>query len=202
MDEDQLRKLESRLGYLRGLFERKDAVIRSISEQGKLTPELEAQIHAATTLQEVEDLYLPYRPKRRTRASIAREKGLEPLAQLILQQPLGRRTLEELAQPYLTDAVPSAEAAWAGARDIVAEMVSEDAVTRQILRELFAKKGVEYTEINVSTDDGLRQYMMNRAGGRRTVPQIFIDGVHVGGCDDLYALDKDGKLDPMLAGGA
>ncbi len=158
MDEDQLRKLESRLGYLRGLFERKDAVIRSISEQGKLTPELEAQIHAATTLQEVEDLYLPYRPKRRTRASIAREKGLEPLAQLILQQPLGRRTLEELAQPYLTDAVPSAEAAWAGARDIVAEMVSEDAVTRQILRELFAKKGELLSDVSDESKDAGGKY--------------------------------------------
>ena len=67
-------------------------------------------------------------------------------------------------------------------------------------KKLFAKKGVAYTEIDVTRDDGLRQYMTNRAGGRRSVPQIFIDGVHVGGCDDLYALDKDGRLDPMLAG--
>lgn len=69
-------------------------------------------------------------------------------------------------------------------------------------KKLFAKKGVDYTEIDVTTDDGLRQYMTNRAGGRRSVPQIFINGQHVGGCDDLYALDKDGKLDPMLAGAA
>jgi glutaredoxin 3 len=69
-------------------------------------------------------------------------------------------------------------------------------------KKLFAKKGVGYTEIDVTTDDGLRQYMTNRAGGRRSVPQIFINGQHVGGCDDLYALDKDGKLDPMLAGAA
>ena len=67
-------------------------------------------------------------------------------------------------------------------------------------KKLFDKKGASYTEINVSSDDGLRQYMTNRAGGRRSVPQIFIDGVHVGGCDDLYDLDKAGKLDPMLSG--
>lgn len=67
-------------------------------------------------------------------------------------------------------------------------------------KKLFQKKGVEYTEIDVTTDDGLRQYMTNRSGGRRTVPQIFINGTHVGGCDDLYALDKEGRLDPMLAG--
>ncbi|CAA7626890.1 glutaredoxin 3 [Candidatus Terasakiella magnetica] len=69
-------------------------------------------------------------------------------------------------------------------------------------KKLFDKKGVTYTEIDVSTDDGLRQYMTNRAGGRRTVPQIFINDQHVGGCDDLYDLDRTGKLDPMLAGEA
>ncbi len=86
LDEVQLRQIEARLAYLRNLLERKQAVLASIDEQGKLTPELRAAIEIAETLQQVEDLYLPYRPKRRTRATIARERGLAPLAELMLAQ--------------------------------------------------------------------------------------------------------------------
>ncbi len=129
LDEEQLRQIEARLGYLRRLAERKQAVLKSVEEQGKLTPELAAAIAAAETLQAVEDLYLPYKPKRRTRATVARERGLEPLAELLLDQQ-DPRPLEELAAAYLSDEVPDTDSALAGARDIIAERVAEDPIIR------------------------------------------------------------------------
>jgi uncharacterized protein len=129
LDEEQLRQIASRLGYLRRLAERKAAVLRSIDEQGKLSPELQAAIQAADTLQTVEDLYLPYKPKRRTRAAIAREKGLEPLADLLWAQE-DARDPEVIAQDFLSEKVPDVEAALAGARDVLAERATEDATVR------------------------------------------------------------------------
>jgi uncharacterized protein len=139
LDEEQLRQIDTRLDYLRKLAERKSSVLKSIEEQGKLTPELATAIDAATTLQAVEDLYLPYRPKRRTRATIARERGLEPLADILLEQK-ERRPPEELAIPFLSDEVPDSETALAGARDILAERASEDAAVRGEARSLALKK--------------------------------------------------------------
>jgi uncharacterized protein len=141
LDEEQLRAIQARLNYLRHLEERKETVLKSIAEQGKLTPELEAKIRAAMVLQEVEDLYLPYKPKRRTRATVARERGLEPLAELILAQEVTEGTLEQFAQDYLSEEVPTVEDAYAGARDIVAEVVSEDADLRKMVRERTFYKG-------------------------------------------------------------
>jgi uncharacterized protein len=141
LDEEQLRAIQARLNYLRNLEERKETVLKSIAEQGKLTPELEAKIRAAMVLQEVEDLYLPYKPKRRTRATVARERGLEPLAELILAQEVTEGTLEQFAQDYLSEEVPTVEDAYAGARDIVAEVVSEDADLRKMVRERTFYKG-------------------------------------------------------------
>jgi uncharacterized protein len=139
LDEEQLRQVQARLDYLRKLAERKEAVLKSIDEQGKLTPDLAAALEAATTLQQVEDLYLPYKPKRRTRATIARERGLEPLADILLAQK-EKRPLEELAAPFLNDEVPDVEAALAGARDILAEVAVEDAAVRGEARKLGQRK--------------------------------------------------------------
>ncbi len=130
LDEEQLRTILERLTYLRNLAERKQTVLDSIEEQGKLTDELRRRILAAATLQEVEDLYLPYKPKRRTRATIARERGLEPLAQTMLAQELTRGDADEIAAQFLNDDVPTPEDALAGARDIIAESVTEDADIR------------------------------------------------------------------------
>ncbi|HIC90081.1 MAG TPA: RNA-binding transcriptional accessory protein [Anaerolineae bacterium] len=145
LDEVQLRRIEARLAYLRNLAARVDTVLRSIAEQGKLTPELEARIRAAATLQEVEDLYLPYRPKRRTRATIARERGLEPLAVLLLADATNKKPLPttpiDVASSFLGDDVPTPEDALAGARDIVAEMVSDDADVRGLARRLTQEEG-------------------------------------------------------------
>ncbi|MGB8647550.1 MAG: Tex family protein [Anaerolineae bacterium] len=140
LDEEQLRRIAERLTYLRNLDERKKAVLASIAEQGKLTPELEATLRSADTLQSVEDLYLPYKPKRRTRAAIARERGLQPLADLILGQPPLRDSPAALAAPYLKDGL-TVEEAWAGARDIAAEELSDDAELRGAARALLRERG-------------------------------------------------------------
>ncbi|NLE75570.1 MAG: RNA-binding transcriptional accessory protein [Chloroflexi bacterium] len=134
LDESQLRITLDRLTYLRGLDARRETVLHSIAEQGKLTPELQARLEGAQTLQEVEDLYLPYRPKRRTRATVARERGLEPLAQTMLAQTLEEGDLAEVAAPFLSDELPSPDDVYAGARDIIAEAVAEDADVRAEVR--------------------------------------------------------------------
>jgi uncharacterized protein len=134
LDEAQLRTILDRLTYLRNLEARKETVLKSIDEQGKLTDDLRARIQAAATLQEVEDLYLPYKPKRRTRATVARERGLEPLAQTMLAQEITKGDLDQIAAPFLSDDVPSVDDAYAGARDIIAEAVAEDADVRAAAR--------------------------------------------------------------------
>jgi len=143
LDEDALRKLEERAAYLRALEERKREVLRLIAEQGKLTPELEQRIRRAEVLQEVEDLYLPYRPKRRTRATLAREKGLEPLAELIAGGRVREGDPLEMAAAYVDTerGVETPEEALRGALDIIAEEISEDAEVRRIVRELTWREG-------------------------------------------------------------
>ena len=142
LDDEQLRKLHERLTYLRNLEEKKEQVLASIEEQGKLTEELKHQILSAETLVVVEDLYRPYRPKRRTRATIAKEKGLEPLAALIMLQSAGE-PLEELAKAYVSEEkeVTSAQDALDGAKDIIAESISDEAKYRIWIRQITMKKG-------------------------------------------------------------
>ena len=142
LDDEVLRNLDERLKYLRNLTEKKEQVIASIKEQGKLTPELEAQIQAAATLVAVEDLYRPYRPKRRTRATIAQEKGLAPLADTIMLQ-MTREPVESLAQEYISEekGVATAEEAIAGAKDILAERISDEADYRTYIRNITMNQG-------------------------------------------------------------
>ena len=143
LNDEILRKLYERLNYLRSLEEKKAQVLATIEEQGKLTEELRAQIEAAQTLVTVEDLYRPYRPKRRTRATIAKEKGLEPLAQLILLQKIAR-PLEEEAQAYVSEekGVSGAAEAVAGGQDIIAEQISDEANYRTRIRNMTMKEGM------------------------------------------------------------
>ncbi len=153
LDEVQIQSIADRAAALRTLHERKADVRRLIDAQGKLTPELATAILAAATLQEVEDLYLPYRPKRKTRASVAREKGLAPLADIILQQPELKGAinsiLEEHARPFLDaeKGVDTSLEAYAGARDIVAEIISEDASVRGTTRTGFFKHSTLTTKV-------------------------------------------------------
>ena len=134
--------MHERLQYLRNLEEKKEQVLATIEEQGNLTEELKAQILAAETLVVVEDLYRPYRPKRRTRATIAKEKGLEPLAALIMLQKLDM-PLEEAAAEYISEEkeVATAEEAIEGAKDIIAEQISDEADYRIYIRDLTTKQG-------------------------------------------------------------
>ena len=136
MDDQLLRQLGERLEYLRGLDKRKDEVSRSITEQGAMTEQLAAQLEKAATLAEVEDLYRPYKPKRKTRASMAKAKGLEPLAQLILAQN-AKTDPEAAARDYLNEQVADTAEALQGARDIIAETVSDDARCRAELRRFY-----------------------------------------------------------------
>lgn len=148
LDEEQIRNIDERLTYLRNLEARKAEVLKSIEEQGKLTPELAQAITEATKLQEVEDLYRPYKPKKRTRAMIAKERGLEPLADLIWEQRTESGSIDELVAPFVnTDlGVETTADALAGARDIIAEKVSDDPDYRKVLREFLWDQAVITSE--------------------------------------------------------
>ena len=143
LNDEQLRNLSERLTYLRTLEEKKEQVLATIEEQGKLTDELKAQILAAETQVLVEDLYRPYRPKRRTRAIIAKEKGLEPLAQIILAQEV-TEPLETIAEQYVSEEkeVKDVADAIAGARDIIAEQISDNADYRKYIRDITREEGI------------------------------------------------------------
>ena len=142
LNDEVLRTLDERLRYLRGLEEKKAQVMASIADQGKLTEELKKKIGEARTMVAVDDLYLPYRPKRKTRASMARERGLEPLADWIASQNAGT-SLEDAAKPYVSEekGVDSVKAAIAGAKDILAERIAEDAGYRTWVREITMNEG-------------------------------------------------------------
>ncbi len=135
LDEEQLRQAQQLLEKLHALDERRKTILASIEEQGKLTPELQASILHADSLTELEDFYAPYRPKRRTRAATAREKGLQPLADLILQQACPNKSIDQIAGSFLNDDVLTIEGALSGARDIVAETISDHAEVRARVRE-------------------------------------------------------------------
>jgi uncharacterized protein len=135
LDEEQVRQVSALLTKLRALDERRRTIIGTIEAQGKLTSELQRQLLDAETRTALEDLYQPYKPKRRTRASIARGKGLQGLADLIVRQEPATHTLDQIAAPFLTDDVPTVEDALVGARDIVAETISDHAKVRQITRD-------------------------------------------------------------------
>lgn len=142
LNDEQLRKLSERLTYLRNLAEKKETVISSIEEQGKMTPELMKEIEAAETMVVLEDIYRPYRPKRRTRATIAKEAGLEPLANIIMLQ-MTTKSMEEEASPYIDaeKGIETVEQAVQGASDIIAEQVSDSADYRAWIREKTMKSG-------------------------------------------------------------
>ena len=160
MDDTSLRTLEERLQYLRGLAERRETVKKSISEQGKLTDELAAAIDSAKTLAEVEDLYRPYKQKRRNRATAAREKGLEPLAALLFAQERGCPRPEDAAQDFLVPekGVETLADALQGANDIIAEWISDNAAIRGSLREMLEKRGTLRSLAATEEDSVYRLY--------------------------------------------
>ena len=160
MDDTSLRMLEERLQYLRGLAERRETVKKSISEQGKLTDELAAAIDSAKTLAEVEDLYRPYKQRRRTRATAAREKGLEPLASLLFAQERGCPRPEDAARGFIDPekGVETLADALQGANDIIAEWISDNAAVRGSLREMLEKRGTLRSLAATEEDSVYRLY--------------------------------------------
>ncbi|HZT30171.1 MAG TPA: Tex family protein [Bryobacteraceae bacterium] len=160
LDEVQIRSIQDKLDYFRELEERRATVLKSIQEQGKLTPELRARIEAALEKNELEDLYLPFKPKRRTKASIAREKGLEPLAQYLWEQKDTGIRLEQYAATFCGETVASAEEALEGARHIVAEWISENAAFRKTLRRTMLEEGVVASRAIPGAEDAEGKYKM------------------------------------------
>jgi len=172
LDEENIRAIEERMKYLRNFIKRQEEILASIAEQGKLTPELEAAVKAAVKLQELEDLYLPFRPKKRTRAQIARERGLEPLAETMLAQELAEGDPLAVAAAFVDGekGVESAEAALAGAQDIVAETVCERADVRAMIRKQLWTAGEIVTTLAVPEAQG--QEFLNYREYREPVRRI------------------------------
>ncbi len=158
LDEEQLRQINDGLGKLRSLDERRETILASIEEQGKLNPELHAQIQKADNLSTLEDLYQPYKPKRKTRASSAKEKGLQGLADLILKQEIIRASLQGIVRSFLNADVTIIEDALQGARDIVAETISDHPNVRQATRSKAIQWGVLKTEKIASAEDERQVY--------------------------------------------
>ncbi len=148
LDEEILRQIEDRLNYLNLLEERRETILKSIEEQGKLTDELKSKIMECVKLQELEDLYLPYKPKRKTRGSIAKAKGLEPLAIFILENPNYQGNFDEKLSEFINEelGVASIEEALQGAKDIIAEMISDEAEVRKVIREFLSESSVVNSE--------------------------------------------------------
>ncbi|HEX3029453.1 MAG TPA: Tex family protein [Clostridia bacterium] len=160
LDDQVLRELYERLIYLRNLEARREDVRRLIGEQGKLTPELSEALDKAVTVQEIEDIYRPYKPKRRTRATIAKDKGLEPLALILFAQELRDGPIEKIAEPYINAEkdVNTVEDALNGAMDIIAEDVSDNADYRKAIREMFFRNGVLVSKAKKEEDSVYRMY--------------------------------------------
>lgn len=158
LNEDEIRKIRDEFQRLNNLEKRRQVIIQSINAQGKLTQSLSKQILNASTLTILEDLYLPYRPKRRSKATMAKEKGLEPLAHKIISQPVDILGLDEYLGSFLTNAVPDIESALSGASDIIAEMISENAAIRQCVRENTLNHGKLLSEKKEGVIDSRRLY--------------------------------------------
>jgi protein Tex len=164
LDEVRIRAIQDKVEYFRELEERRETILRTIDEQGKLTPELKARIEATLEKNEIEDLYLPYKPKRRTKASIAREQGLEPLAMYLWEQKGGELPLDRLAEEFVNaeKGVAAVADALAGARYIVAEMVSENADHRKAIRRMMMDDGIVVSHAIEGVEDPEGKYQMYR----------------------------------------
>jgi protein Tex len=201
LDEDDIRAIWERIRYIRNLEERKETVLKSIEDQGKLTPELAEKIKAATKLQEVEDLYLPYKPKRRTRATIAKEKGLEPLAELILKQEIIEGVAEDYAAQFVDTekGVSTIEEAFAGARDIVAESVSENADVRQAIRKRTLDKGVVHSEARNPEEVAEYEIYKEFSESLKSVPAYRILAINRGERENYLRVEIDAPENEMVA---
>jgi uncharacterized protein len=201
MDEVQIKLIQERYSYLTELEERRTAILTSIESQGKLSDELRAQIMACTAKTALEDLYLPYKPKRRTRAMIAREKGLEPLAHLILAQVL-TGSPEQSASSFinLEKGVEDAESALAGARDIVAEKVAEDLNVRTFVRDVFANEGIVVSKVRTDKVTGPTKFEQYYDFKERvkTIPSHRYLAIRRGENEEILNFSIQVEMDPVL----
>jgi len=204
MNEIQLRDLQDRHSYLTELEDRKATILKSIAEQGKLTPELEAQIQPCLQKNELEDLYLPYRPKRRTKATIAREKGLEPLSNWIrtLNQSGAAADLESEAASYISEAraVKSAQEALQGAADILAEAVAEQAHLRTYLRDYLWETGVFSSRIKGGHPEGSTKFEMYRSfqAKVKSIASHNLLALYRGETEGILSFELEFDLDAVL----
>lgn len=200
LDEEQIRSIEDRMKYLRMLEERKKTILNSIAEQGKLTPELEERIKASLKLQEIEDLYLPYKPKKRTRATIARLRGLEPLADLIFAQEMESGDPLDYAAKFINPekGVETAEEALAGARDIVAEAISDNAEVRKRIRKLMQKKGVLVSKAKDSSEEGDFEIYYDFSERVKTIVPHRILAINRGERENVLRVHVEVKEDKVL----
>ncbi|UQZ83938.1 30S ribosomal protein S1 [Paenibacillus konkukensis] len=196
LDENQLRDIEERLTYLRNLESRKLEVLRLIDEQGKLTSELKAGIEQSVKLQELEDLYRPYRQKRKTRASVAKEKGLEPLAEWILSQPR-QGDLHAEAGRYVSEekAVKTAEEAVQGAMDIIAEQIADDAKIRAWVRKYTYDQGIVRTEAKDAEQESVYEMYYSYQEPVRKLPPHRILAINRGEREDVLKVALDVQND-------
>ncbi len=198
MDDQTIREISERMTYLRNLDKRREEVSSSISEQGKMTEELQEAIKSAVTLAELEDIYRPYKQKRRTRATVAKEKGLEPLAEIIFAQEVVTGTVEELATPFINEelGVSSAEEAIAGACDIIAENISDDAEIRRLLKDLIHKKGLLVSQ-KTSEEDSVYRLYYDFSEAVSTVPSHRVLAINRG--EDEKFLKAGISIDEEMA---
>jgi Transcriptional accessory protein len=200
LDEVQITNIRDRFQQLRDLDKRKEAVLKSITDQGKLTPELEQQILGAETMASLEDIYLPYKPKRKTRASVAREKGLQPLADLILAQESG--DFLALADSLIDEekGVKNTEEALAGARDIIAEIIAEDAAVRAKSRAIFLEKGSFVSKVVPGKEEAAIKYKdyYEWSESLRDAPSHRVLAMRRGEKEELLYLDIDINEEEIL----
>ncbi|MGG6310703.1 Tex family protein [Paenibacillus macerans] len=201
LDENQLRDIEERAQYLRNLEERKKEVVRIIDEQGKLTDELAAAIAKAVKLQEVEDLYRPYRQKRKTRASVAKEKGLEPLAEWLLSQPKQGDPLGEAAgyvqAAGIENGVETAEEALQGAMDIVAEMVADEAATRAWVRKYTMDHGMMVSEAKSPEEESVYEMYYDYREAAQKMPSHRILAMNRGERENVLKVTLEVEAEPI-----
>lgn len=203
LDDEILRSLDERLKYLRNLEEKKETVIASIEEQGKMTDELRKSIDEAETLVAVEDIYRPYRPKRKTRASVAKEKGLGPLATLIKEQQISQPILE-IAATYISDKegleVPTAEDALQGAMDIIAEEISDTAEYRAEIRRMTAERGVIVSAVKDADSDEKKTYesYYEYSEPAHKIPGHRVLAINRGEAEKILSVSVDAPVDDII----
>ncbi len=204
LDEVEIRTIEERFGYFSELEERKTTILATISEQGKLTPELQACIGATRLKAELEDLYLPYKPKRRTKATIARERGLEPLADLIAAQALTAGRPEDVAGPFVDPArdVPDAVAALEGAGHILAERLADDADARAMVRRLTWAQGLFSSKVDAACREQVTKFEMyyDYREPLKSVPSHRMLAMRRGEKEEVLFLSLLAPVEEILAG--